>query len=436
MNRANETLRQEKTMSLPSRHPLACLALSLTLAAGAPSPAQTFDSGSDGSDGPLSFETNAGLVLFDPQQLGIDADRDNVFHFTTITVPVGTKVRLRSDVLGGEGKPVVWLATGAVRIDGVLDLSGGRGHDFNAPHLASIAGAGGYNGGIGGTVALPPTPGSGPGAGAARADLHGGSAGHILAASSVGTAAGGSAYGNRFLLPPLGGSGGGGGGVSTVDGSGGGAGGGALVIASSTSITITTNFNLANIDASGGKAGAAVGLAGGSGSGGAIRLIAPVVAGNGRLNVLGGDRPNFPGLHAGADGRVRIEAFRREFTGRIFPASSVTTARPGLIFLPDTAPRVVVTTVGGVLVSPGPTGSFEMPDAVIESDEPVTIEISAQNIPPGTQVELTISPEDGNLMKLMSTPLEGTRESSTATVSGVTFPHGFTRVVVVARWGP
>src|SRR5690606_19030632 len=69
------------------------------------------DSGSDGSDGALVFEADAGVVEFNPQALGLDEDGDGVFHFTTITVPAGTTIRLGAGILG-EGRPVVWLATG------------------------------------------------------------------------------------------------------------------------------------------------------------------------------------------------------------------------------------------------------------------------------------------------------------------------------------
>jgi hypothetical protein len=49
--------------------------------------AQTFDSGSNGSDGALNL-TTPGTVIFDPSTFAppLDQDGDNVFHFTTITI--------------------------------------------------------------------------------------------------------------------------------------------------------------------------------------------------------------------------------------------------------------------------------------------------------------------------------------------------------------
>ncbi|MBM3224404.1 MAG: hypothetical protein FJZ47_11460 [Candidatus Tectomicrobia bacterium] len=127
--------------------------------------AQSFESGSTGVDGSLDFSsTPAGTtIVFDPTTLTPprDTDRDNVYHFTTITIPKDVTVRLGADKLGI--KPVVWLASGAVQILGTIDLSGKPGH--NALDLAtpSIAGVGGYGGGIGAQNNAPARAGDGPG---------------------------------------------------------------------------------------------------------------------------------------------------------------------------------------------------------------------------------------------------------------------------------
>ena len=118
-----------------------------------------FDSGSDGSDGALDYTPfapaegeSAVTVVFDPNDpttfdhptdpdvnrvLDDDPDEggtrdgvggdDNIYHFTSITVPAGIIVRLSADVLGS--RPVIWLASEAVQIDGTLDLNGENGHN-------------------------------------------------------------------------------------------------------------------------------------------------------------------------------------------------------------------------------------------------------------------------------------------------------------------
>src|SRR5688572_1021476 len=88
--------------------------------------AQTFTSGSTGADGALDFSgTPPGTVIdFDPTTFtpALDADGDSVYHFTTITIPADVTVRLRATKAGAA--PLHWLATGAVVIDGTLDLNG------------------------------------------------------------------------------------------------------------------------------------------------------------------------------------------------------------------------------------------------------------------------------------------------------------------------
>ena len=120
-------------------------------AAGPPS----FDSGSDGSDGALDLTGENGEVIFDPVALGLDLDRDNVFHFTTITIPAGVTLRMRGLELQFAG--VYWLAQGAVQVDGTLDLSGEDGHDDQLGNRRpSMPGAGGFPGGVGKTEPCSP----------------------------------------------------------------------------------------------------------------------------------------------------------------------------------------------------------------------------------------------------------------------------------------
>lgn len=417
-----------------SRNPLisACIALALC----SPCLAQTsFDSGSTGSDGALSFAPNSGTIVFDPAALNLDADGDGVYHFTTITIPAGTTVRLGAAKLG-EGRPVVWLASGAVTIAGNVDLNGAGGHGSTAVPAPSEAGAGGFAGGSGGTASgAPAQAGSGPGGGRVAAGKNGGSAAHFgpgSEASHLACAPTGVPYGNRFLLPLLGGSGGGGGAGGTVNGLGGGAGGGALLIASSVSIDLT-----GSIQARGGAPGSGLGsnLKGGGGSGGAVRLMAPDLRGTGTVDVS--PFPDFVNSACpGAPGRIRLEAFRITGLTNAGPLNSVTKGRPVNVFLPANAPSVRISRIGTVDVRANPTGSYEAPDAVLNESSPVTLTIVASNIPLGTQVQVTLVPDDGTSVTLTSTALTGTLGSSTATVGPVQIPAGFSRFFVVATWSP
>jgi hypothetical protein len=390
---------------------------------GVPALAQ-FVSGSTGSDGALIFQApNPGqtiTVIFNPASFTppLDPAHDNIFNFTTITIPAGVTVQLVTGTLASG--PVVWLATGAVDIEGTLDLSGATGHPPTNPAIQTLRvpaapGPGGYTGGVGGNGGtLATEPGLGPGGGAAG--------------GFNGCGGGGAFTGNSFLVPLFGGSGGGGQGGAGFGGGGGG-GGGAILIASSSSITVN-----GTISANGGTAGSQGGAlnGGGSGAGGAIRLAAPLLRGNGQLSVRGGGNTCNGGGNNGGTGTVRLEAVQEEFTGG-FSGATVTSGTPFNTFLPAAPPAITVVSVGGIPVNPLPTGSFQTPDVTINSTAPVTVAIRAANVPVGTVVTLEFYSENGPDIKTTSTPLAGNLASSTATAQ-VTFPSGFARGFIFASF--
>ena len=113
------------------------LAAALLLGALA-SHAGTFDSGSDGSDGALVL-TDPGTLLFDPNAFDppLDPDGDGVYNFTSVEIGPDTVVRMKAVPMGV--RPVVWLASGDVKVDGILDLSGENGHHYNWPAVPVAA---------------------------------------------------------------------------------------------------------------------------------------------------------------------------------------------------------------------------------------------------------------------------------------------------------
>jgi hypothetical protein len=388
--------------------------------------AQSFTSGSNGSDGALSI-TVPGAYDFYPGNSAIfsspvDIDGDNVYHFTSITIGAGVTVQLDSSRLNA--RPVYWLASGPVQIDGSIDLSGQGGHSAMAGlagRSPSSPGPGGYPGGVGGLnlqdQLILAKAGHGPG---------GGSRG--MPGRDALYATGDDSYGNIFLVPLLGGSGGGGGDGGGIGGGGGGAGGGALLVASSEVIAID-----GNIRANGGAGGKGSPLGGslgstfgGDGSGGAIHLKAPIVNGTGVLTALRG-----AGTLQGGSGRIRVEAFEHQFTGTSKPSASL--ASPSPVFLSTNAPSVRVVSVSGVPVPANPTGEFTPADVSINAGAASTVEIEAHNIPLGTVVQIHVFSENQKDTVWNSEPLAGTLASSSATVT-VTFPHGFSRAFPRAAW--
>lgn len=401
-----------------------------------PVQAQTFNSGSNGSDGALNL-TTPGIIDFDPVALGLDQDDDGVYHFTTITIASGVQVRLSAKSLPG---PVFWLASGPVQIDGIIDLNGEPGQSSIAvPRAPAVPGAGGFGGGVGGISTSPAQSGSGPGGGQALFG-GGGGAGHaeIGGNASGVTGSGGPAYGNLFLVPLVGGSGGGGGSFSSKNGSGGGAGGGAILIASSTSIAIR-----GLITALGGSGGDtrtfSFTYSGGGGSGGSIRLVAPTISVTGSLAAYGGfGGPVDPSWNSstyggpGSPGRIRVEAFKHEGLTSVNPTPHLAT--PVALFLPTTFASLRVVSVAGVPVV-NPMGSFTVPDVTINSTSPVAVVIEARDIPLSAVVTLHLVFENAADLVVSVPQLTGT-EALSQTMVAVTIPPGFSRGFVRATWEP
>jgi hypothetical protein len=160
--------------------------------------------------------------------------------------------------------------------------------------------------------------------------------------------------------------------------------------------------------------------------------VAPAINGSGSL-VAKGDGQG-PGKSFGGNGRIRLEAFQRNFTGGADPA--FVAASPFGLYLPTTASTsssIRAVRVNGVDVPPNPTGSFTIPDVTINQSTTVTVEIEAHNIPLGTVAKVYIFSENGADQVKDSTPLAGTFATSTATASAV-LPPGFSRGFVRAKW--
>lgn len=399
--------------------------------------AAQFSSGSDGSDGALDLTgTPPGVVDFDLVARGIDPEGDNIFHFTTITIPAGVTLKLSAATM--PNLPVQWLASGAVQIDGTLDLSGEDGHsnEFSDPAVRSIPGAGGFAGGVGARGPILPEDGLGPGKGL-QSLRFGFCGGHTIRGLGNSGPNGGDTYGNRFLLPLLGGSGGGGsagdfGGGDIVSGFGGAAGGGGLLIASSTSIGINGNINADGGDGLGNWPTDPKFTNGGAGSGGAIRLVAPSVSGTGTLTAKGGSRPDQP--TCASDGRIRIEAVNLNFIGSTIGASSIVSLVPSTVLLTDVQLAILrIVSVAGMPVPANPGGSTINADVVFTAATNVDIVIESSEIVPGTVIEVGIQNQTEGTQSITSPPLAGSLASSSTTVNA-TIPPGISRITTKATW--
>jgi hypothetical protein len=381
--------------------------LAVIFALGAlPVLAQSFSSGSDGTDGPYTPAGAPGtVIIFDPTQFRGSQVAANIFNFTTITIPVGVTVKLSGNTLNG---PVFWLAQGDVDIEGIVDLSGGKGYDntsqsfFRTP---SVPGSGGYAGGVGGVGSQLALPGSGTGGGAAGA---------------VGNQASPGVYGgNQFVIPLVGGSGGGGGYNPANNGvleAGGGAGGGGIMIASSTRIVVNGTIN-----ANGGNPGAGSNRCAAGGSGGAIRLVSNAILGSGNLTAVGGGTGQC-GVSSGGPGVIREESTSTFFTGSV--SGTVAQSAPFRLLLPTAgSPSANVISINGISITPNPN---TFPDITINTSSPVPVVIQTQNIPANATLTLTILDENNVADTIVQAPplTNCTASNVCTTTVNVTFPFG------------
>ncbi len=152
------------------------LALGLWLLSAAPLLAQTFDSGSNGSYGPLNPTSNTNL----------DMPPDGIFHCTTINIPVSVRVFFNRNNLN---TPVYLLAQSNVVISGYISVNGGSDSGSNPGR----AGPGGFDGGFGAIQSYPASDGQGPGGGSV--------AGNNNAVFAFPQGANTNVYGNTLISP-------------------------------------------------------------------------------------------------------------------------------------------------------------------------------------------------------------------------------------------
>jgi hypothetical protein len=319
-----------------------------------------FSSGSTGADGALTVTSDTTLQL----------PPDGILNYTTITVSAGATLKFLQNPLN---TPVFLLATGDVLIAGTIDVSGGS---FSSA-VPGIGGPGGFDGGFG--SGFPAGAGDGQGPGGGRIAMNGIS--FISGGSFAFTAGGSPAYGNTLLSPLIGGSGG----AGDDGGHGGGGGGGALLIASSTQITISGTLN-----AWGGAGGSA------GGSGGALRVVAPVVNGNGQLRAGAGQTDGF--FHPPASpGRTRIDCLDRFAWRNLTLTSSGEKGTRGtrMFVFPPGNPRLDIVEAAGVVIPEGANAPVSVNLAVGASTNQI-VRVRGRGFTNNIPITVSVIPENGS----------------------------------------
>lgn len=288
--------------------------------------AQSFDNGSTGALGDVIISSNTTVNL----------PPDGKLHYNTLTVDPNVTLRFNRNALN---TPVYILVKGQVTISGTIDVSGNRS-PADAP-TGGVGGPGGFDGGKPGFVDFPPGAGYGPGAGlGGNTDGHNpngaGSGSHRTISSAWANTNKTSTYGSPLLIPLVGGSGGGG--TEGAPGRGGGGGGGAILISSNVRIQ-----HAGRILAVGGSAH---GAGSNMGSGGAVRLVAPIVSGTGEVNVFA------PSDHGGR-GRIRVDTIDRSDLRLNFQPLDSLSVGANLFIFPQPMPRLDLVNVAGTSVPEG-----------------------------------------------------------------------------------
>jgi hypothetical protein len=361
--------------------------------------AQPFDAGSTGADGPLNITSNTTLAL----------PPSGIFNFTTISVAAGTTLSFTKNALN---TPVHLLATSNVTINGTIDVSGSAGSST----AGGKGGPGGFDGGYPGLDAnTPPGAGYGPGGaqggGACCGVTAAGAGGYAGLGGQATTTNKGAAYGSPLLMPLAGGSGGGG--MSGNPGNGGGGGGGAILIASSTRIDI---ISPGRILANGG------GGCYNDGSGGAIRLLAPLVTGNGSLSANSGCSSG------GSAGRIRIDTTnRRAVTLSSAPVASI---GANMASFPTPLPRLDVIEAAGTVISEG-TGAPVAIQLPFGSTSNRTVTVQARDFNASVPINVVLTPDSGNSVTYPAT-IDNQSANPAQTVVNVTVPVNV--LVTIHAW--
>ena len=157
----------------------------------------------------------------------------------------------------------------------------------------------------------------------------------------------------------------------------------------------------------------------GSGSGGAIRLVA--------ARIWGAEKNCW---------RSRIFKWEiqedvsdltvtRMILAAGFPAFSLKVRNLSSFHRQVKLPQLTVTSVGGVPVSASPTGALSTPDAVLSAQQnnPIPVVVSCANLPLNTQITVSVKPANSAAVSATGYNTTGTLSSSTATIS-IVIPRG------------
>jgi hypothetical protein len=361
-----------------------------------------FDSGSDGSFGPINV---AGA------NMTIPLPPDGIIHATTIDIENNRTLNFTRNEFN---TPAYLLATGDVTIDGKISING----SFGTETAGGAPGPGGFYGGNPGTVGSDPGDGYGPGGGKSGAYTiaadGAGSGGYATVATWSDSAGQGEVYGSPVLIPLVGGSGGGG--AEGTPGLGGSGGGGALLLASNTQIEFKST---AVIHANGGRISNGIVTAGGSG--GAVRFVAPKVFGSGIIQTEStNENWSLSFDRFGGYGRIRIDTLDRTGLSFSFRPPASASIGANMVVFPAITPRLDLTEVAGEIVTLDAQNAV-LVDLPFDADPNRTVTIRAQDFDKVVNIAVVLQPDNGERIVYEDT-IDNSAANPATKVVNVVFP--------------
>ncbi len=334
-----------------------------------------------------------GKGVYDPQLWAV------VYKFSSINWQENTVI---SFVPHPSGCPVIFLSQGNVTIN----------TNFTLPYFI-----GGFGGGQTSQTSLG-SGGLGPGGGSLNtvSGLYGGNGSYATSSPASNPHLGnGQVYGNPAILPLIGGSGGG----TSQSVSFGGAGGSAILIASRETFTFGGYIGAPGQSLNGVSIG-------GSGSGGAIKLMGQTFNSAPGANLVVSGGTSNVGVAAG-EGRIRIEANTfGTLPSSPNPISTATAGPVAKIFATNLTPKVTISKVGGISAPTDSRGTFNSPpDVNLNAPGSQTVEVTCENVPVNGTWSVFVRgvPRNGQDVTYTATYATGNLAWSTWTVN-VPFTEG------------
>ena len=159
----------------------------------------------------------------------------------------------------------------------------------------------------------------------------------------------------------------------------------------------------------------------GYGSGGAIRLVAPVIAGDGQ-------RLYADGSHFGGDGRIRIDTInRRSFQITSNPRLSLGSF---MVVFPPVTPKLDIIEAAGTVIPEG-TGSTVTVQLPFGASSDRTIKVQARDFKANVVIEVVLTPDSGE-PKTYKATIDNTAGTPAFATVPVTVPAN--TLVTVQAW--